>query len=593
MTRPSPTFVPEKRPERIYSELAILLSVLVLVIAWATMAGMLSWQWKDTIQNEMRQNANIAVVLKEHTLHILDVADQALRRVQSDSETAEITGETLVRVANETGMTPEILTQVTLVDVRGNFVFSNLDTTGERNRNVNLMDREHIQVHLNPTQRKSAELMKDGLFISKPLIGKVSGVRTIQMSRKLLDSSGNVAGVVVASINQAHFINVFGEVKLGGDGGAGLVDLEGQFLARVIGGNDAHTNTSLPSPMLDDLRTKESGANEYVTSDGVLRIAGFSRVGDYALSIVSGTSAREAIGPWRSMRNTVIVMMMVLSLVIAAFVSAFLTSIRRLNISREALKRSEAQAQHANQAKSEFLAAMSHELRTPLTSIRGFAELMEVRSDDALIREQSRMIRQGAEHLNALLTEILDLAKIEAGAMPVQRTPVVLPDLVREVTELFRVSAAAKSLELETRLHADVQQPLVTDALKLKQILNNLLSNAIKFTTKGSVKVMVEPSAEGTHMLFHVKDTGPGIAPEMQEAIFEKFIQGDARVSYQHGGTGLGLALSRALAEVLGGTLTVQSRPGEGAHFTLALPQKPSTDKNANTELPSNSPQDH
>ena len=216
---------------------------------------------------------------------------------------------------------------------------------------------------------------------------------------------------------------------------------------------------------------------------------------------------------------------------------------------------------------------MSHELRTPLTSIRGFAELMELRSKDPLIQEQSALIRQGAEHLNALLTEILDLSRIEAGAMPAHHEPVMLPDLLREVTELFRVSAAAKSLQLDTHLHAAATQPLVTDGLKLKQILNNLLSNAIKFTAHGGVELTVEPDLEGQQMLFHVTDTGPGIAPELQDRIFEKFSQGNARVSYQHGGTGLGLSLSRSLATLLGGTLSVQSRPGEGARFTLALPR--------------------
>ncbi|WP_287924856.1 ATP-binding protein, partial [Diaphorobacter sp.] len=174
--------------------------------------------------------------------------------------------------------------------------------------------------------------------------------------------------------------------------------------------------------------------------------------------------------------------------------------------------------------------------------------------------------------LNALLTEILDLAKIEAGAMPTYPEPVLLDDLLREVIELFRVSAVAKSLKLDFYLHAAAAQPLVTDRLKLKQILNNLLSNAIKFTSHGGVRVDVEIDAQGQQMLFHVTDTGPGIALELQEQIFEKFSQGGARVSYEHGGTGLGLSLSRALAALLGGTLSVQSRLGEGARFTLALP---------------------
>jgi signal transduction histidine kinase len=130
----------------------------------------------------------------------------------------------------------------------------------------------------------------------------------------------------------------------------------------------------------------------------------------------------------------------------------------------------------------------------------------------------------------------------------------------------------AKSLALTATTAANVPNALVTDRLKLKQILNNLLSNAIKFTPSGTVCLAVDTSADGHHVQFHVTDTGPGIPENLHEVIFEKFSQGHARVSYQHGGTGLGLSLSRALAQLLGGTLTVRSRVGEGSTFTLSLP---------------------
>jgi signal transduction histidine kinase len=119
---------------------------------------------------------------------------------------------------------------------------------------------------------------------------------------------------------------------------------------------------------------------------------------------------------------------------------------------------------------------------------------------------------------------------------------------------------------------------LVTDSLKLKQILNNLLSNAIKFTPSGAVRLELAMSPSGRDVLFRVSDSGPGIPAHLHDAIFEKFSQGHARISYEHGGTGLGLSLSRALAKLLGGTLTVESRVGEGSTFTLSLPlQAPTT----------------
>ncbi|MEY8874983.1 MAG: MHYT domain-containing protein [Leptothrix sp. (in: b-proteobacteria)] len=227
-------------------------------------------------------------------------------------------------------------------------------------------------------------------------------------------------------------------------------------------------------------------------------------------------------------------------------------------------------AEAANRAKTAFLAAMSHELRTPLTSIRGFSELMEHRAPDATTRAQAGLIRKGAEHLNALLTEILDFSKIEAGAMTLHTEPVDLAALVQGTVDFFALAAQEKGLALEAHIAADCAEPLRLDSLRLKQILNNLLSNALKFTPSGAVRVGVE--RDGATLLIHVDDTGTGIAAKLQELIFETFRQADDRVSHEHGGTGLGLALSRGLAQLMGGSLVVQSRVGVGSRFTLSLP---------------------
>ena len=150
--------------------------------------------------------------------------------------------------------------------------------------------------------------------------------------------------------------------------------------------------------------------------------------------------------------------------------------------------------------------------------------------------------------------------------------PVAVHALLDEVTNLFRVSASAKGLSLTVVEGPGIPATLNTDRLKVKQILHNLLSNAIKFTPAGSITLAVGPTADAQHLCFHISDTGPGIAPYSQELIFEKFRQGNARVSYEHGGTGLGLALARELAGLLGGTVTLQSRVGDGSTFTLTLP---------------------
>ena len=569
-----------RNPAQMYFVVACVFSALVLLSAWATMAALLRWQWNETLSAEMRQNTNTALALKEHTLRILDTVDQAMSRLENTARDGPLESQDFISIANETGMVPHILTQLSFVDAEGRFQGSNLDPDGSRSNHVNLLERNHIGVHLLPPAQAPGPqgMLYNGLFIGRAVLGKVSGVSTIQLSRKVVAADGRTLGVVVASLNPSHFADVYRGVELGSEGGVVLAGLDGAIRVRVLGGATASVDRPLPPPLLTAVRGKNSGALLTGSSDGLSRIIGYSRVGNYPLAVLSGTSEQQAFAPWRTTRNTVLWLTVLLSIMVVAFVAVFLGSIRRLAISHAALEHSEAQAQRANQAKSEFLAAMSHELRTPLTGIRGFAELMELRSKDPQTREQAGYIRQGAEHLNALLTEILDLARIEAGAMPTHPEPVPLRDLVNEVAELFRVSAAAKSLALEATTAPAVPQTVVTDRLKLKQILNNLLSNAIKFTPAGGVRLAVGMDASGQQVLLRVTDTGPGIPHELHGVIFEKFSQGHARISYEHGGTGLGLSLSRALAGLLGGTLSVESQVGQGSTFTLSLPaQTPET----------------
>jgi signal transduction histidine kinase len=561
-------------PAFTYFVVACVFSALVLLGTWATMAAMLSWQWKETLTAEMRHNTNTSVALKEHTLRILDTVDQAMQRLENTARDGALKGEDIAGIANETGMVPHILTQLSFVAGDGRFQGSNLDPDGSRSNHVDLKDRDHVRVHLAPEASAPPldGVLNNGLFIGKTVVGKVSGVATIQLSRKVTAHNGSTLGVVVASLDPRHFADVYRGVALGSEGGVVLAGLDGGMRVRVLGGAPADTGIPLRTSVVELLRSQESGALLTRTADGVSRIVGFSRVGGYPLAVLSGTSEEQAFAAWRTTRNSIVWLTALLSVAVVAFVAVVLGSIRRLAVSHAALKHSESQAHYANQAKSEFLAAISHELRTPLTSIRGFAELMELRSKDPQDREQASYIRHGAEHLNALLNEILDLARIEAGAMPAHPEPIDLRDVVRDVIELFRVSAVAKSLALHSTTAAAVPHAIVTDGLKLKQILNNLLSNAIKFTPSGTVELTVDTSPDGRQVLFNVADTGPGIAPELHGVIFEKFSQGHARISYEHGGTGLGLSLSRALATLLGGTLTVESRMGEGSIFTLSLP---------------------
>ncbi|MBF0626895.1 MAG: CHASE domain-containing protein [Magnetococcales bacterium] len=237
-------------------------------------------------------------------------------------------------------------------------------------------------------------------------------------------------------------------------------------------------------------------------------------------------------------------------------------------------------AESANRAKSEFLANMSHELRSPLNSLLILSKLLA--QDGNLTPEQvesARVIHQSGEDLLALINDILDLSKVEAGRMEAVAESLDVARFCRGVMEPFQAIARSRGLTLELELAADLPTEFCTDGGKFKQILGNLLSNALKFTEQGRVRVQVEsmaahpalPDSVAPLLCLRVVDTGIGIPEEMQEAIFENFRQIDGAASRKYGGTGLGLAIARKLAALLNGVIQVKSRPGEGSVFTLLL----------------------
>ena len=234
------------------------------------------------------------------------------------------------------------------------------------------------------------------------------------------------------------------------------------------------------------------------------------------------------------------------------------------------LEEAKEKAEEASRQKSAFLATMSHELRTPLNGILGFAELLKSELENPEHRGYVEIIEQSGGHLLNLVNEILDLAKIESGEMRFNQIAISLANVVTESAAGHRVTAEAKGLQFELHLAENLPAEFITDPTRLRQILNNLLSNAVKFTDTGSISFSI--SRADREIAFAVRDTGPGIPPDSQETIFEKFKQLENFLTREHGGTGLGLALVRQLAEHMGGKVTLESEVGVGSTFTVYLP---------------------
>lgn len=228
-------------------------------------------------------------------------------------------------------------------------------------------------------------------------------------------------------------------------------------------------------------------------------------------------------------------------------------------------------AQAATVAKNEFLANMSHEVRTPLNGIMGLSQLLRTTELTGEQIEYMDMLDSSARNLLTLINDILDISRIEAGSLTIQKVPFSLGKLVQEVANIYEKPSEQKGLSLQLQTDDALPPIMMGDPLRLKQVLINLLGNAVKFTNQGVIHLRVGPPESG-RVSFEVRDTGIGMSAETLQKLFNPFTQADASTTRLHGGSGLGLAICRRLTELMGGTIRVESQLGSGSSFYVEVP---------------------
>jgi signal transduction histidine kinase len=317
----------------------------------------------------------------------------------------------------------------------------------------------------------------------------------------------------------------------------------------------------------DPANHRQVSLNPWMTEEGIQAFAGFPLVvGDQLLGVLAVYHRRPLD------RNTIELLTLFAQHAATAIQEAHLFHLATEQTAR--LTALNVELQRANQHKAEFLANMSHELRTPLNSILGFSQLL-LEGDGGILTSDQRqdvdIIAQNGQHLLALINDLLDISKLEAGKAQLHRGEVEVEPLISECVENVSSLAKTKRLDLTASVSAEVGR-IFADGPKLKQVLLNLLGNAIKFTETGSVRVTAE--RQGAELRVSVRDSGIGVPAEDTARIFESFQQGKSGISGKYQGTGLGLAICRQLVEMHGGRIWVKSTPGHGSTFTFTIPQR-------------------
>ncbi|PXW94009.1 signal transduction histidine kinase [Sphaerotilus hippei] len=535
----------------------ICFSGFLIVALWAVLLYQVRREADEAIRNAEVNLGNLTRAFSEHTARTLEGADQAIRFVRSEyadqGQSLDIGG-----YLKQKAIIDSTFHLISIIGPDG-FVTK----SSQPFQRVDLRDREHFRIH--------AERAQDRLFVSKPVLGRVSGKWSIQLTRRISPPDGGFGGVVVLSLSPGYLTRFYRDVNLGPHGTITLVGYDGIVRARATGQSDQAAQDVSAGRLFQEAMRHKSGTVRVASHiDQIDRVWAYRALDDYGLLVFTGMGSEDVLAESRQRRMSYLGGAALVTLVIIGFVAGLVRRTRLQDALMRQLQHSKRQAQAANQMKTRFLASVSHELRTPLNGILGYAELLHETSEDAQSRQFGGIIYQSAQHLHHLVNTILDLAKIESGRMTVHPVPVDVPALLRQVHALHAVNAQARGLQLRLDQRPDCPASIRTDGTRLTQVLGNLLGNAIKFTESGSITVSARTDRQD--LVIEVRDTGCGIPESVMASVFTRFHATTTAFVHPAQGAGLGLPLAHELTALLGGTLVIEATSAAGTTVVLRLP---------------------